>query len=356
MIKLLQELFYKEKQENCGILIISPENRRYFTSFDSSDGFLCVCRNDAVFFTDSRYIEAANEKITACRSEEPDNVYKCISRFFSSHGVNEFVVENSRITLSQFENLQKNIPNMSVNSGSYLDSCIHALRCIKTDSEVECIVTAQRIAEKAFEHILSFIKVGKTEKEIQLELDYYMLSNGAEALSFDTIAVSGANSSKPHGVPSDKKTEDGDFITLDFGAVYNGYHSDMTRTVAVGNVNDRQKLVYETVIKAKNTAEAMIKAGVSARDADKAARDITEQNGFGSFFRHGTGHGVGIEIHEFPNLSPKSDYILQKGNIVTVEPGIYIPGEFGVRVEDMVLVEQNGCKKLTNAPEQLIIL
>ena len=183
-----------------------------------------------------------------------------------------------------------------------------------------------------------------------------LLRNGAEALSFDTIAVSGKNSSMPHGVPTDKTVEDGDFITLDFGAVVDGYHSDMTRTVAVGYVTEEQERVYDTVLKAQQASLDVIRAGISCFDADKAARDIITDAGYGDYFGHGTGHGVGIEIHELPNLSPRSTAILEKGNIVTVEPGIYLPGKFGVRIEDMVFVTENGCKNLTSSQKSLIVL
>jgi Xaa-Pro aminopeptidase len=233
---------------------------------------------------------------------------------------------------------------------------INGLRSIKTENEVESIVKAQRIAEDAFNHILKFIKVGVTEKEIALELDFYMLRNGGEGLSFETIAVSGKNSSMPHGVPCDKKVENGDFITMDFGTIINGYHSDMTRTVAVGFATDEMKNVYDAVLKAQKNCLDNIKAGISCKDGDMFARSVINDSGYGKYFTHSTGHGVGVEIHEFPNLSPASDSILQVGNIVTVEPGIYIPGKFGVRIEDMALITENGCRNLTNAPKELIIL
>ena len=218
------------------------------------------------------------------------------------------------------------------------------------------IIKAQRIAEAAFEHILTFIKEGVTEKEVALELDYYMLSHGADGLSFETIAVSGKNSSKPHGVPSDKKIEKGDFVTMDFGAVVEGYHSDMTRTVAVGFVTDEQKNVYETVLKAQEAAQAAASSGVCCADVDKAARDVIENAGYGEYFNHSTGHGVGVEIHEYPRLSTVCKAILSVGNVVTDEPGIYIPEKFGVRIEDMLLITENGCENLTRAPKELIIL
>ena len=183
-----------------------------------------------------------------------------------------------------------------------------------------------------------------------------MLSHGAEALSFETIAISGANTSKPHGVPTEKKIEDGDFVTMDYGAVVNGYHSDMTRTVAVGHVSDEQKKIYDIVLKAQLASLEILRSGLKCSDGDKAARDVITEAGYGEFFRHSTGHGVGIEIHEKPNLSPKSVTTLRTGNIVTVEPGIYIPGKFGVRIEDMALITENGCQNLTNAAKELVIL
>ena len=183
-----------------------------------------------------------------------------------------------------------------------------------------------------------------------------MLGHGAEALSFETIAISGANTSKPHGVPTEKKVEKGDFVTMDYGAVVNGYHSDMTRTVAVGSINDEQRRVYNTVLEAQFATLEIIKSGLKCSDGDKAARDVITEAGYGDFFRHSTGHGVGIEIHEKPNLSPKSVATLRPGNIVTVEPGIYIPEKFGVRIEDMALITENGCENLTKAPKELIIL
>ena len=241
-------------------------------------------------------------------------------------------------------------------SSEKTDAAINFFRRKKSEEEKNCILKAQAIAEKAFDHILGFISTEKTEKDIALELDFFMLRNGAEATSFDTIAVSGANSSMPHGVPSDKKICNGDFITLDYGAVINGYHSDMTRTVAVGSVSTKMAEVYETVLNAQLASLASLRDGISGIDADKAARDIIANAGYGEFFGHGTGHGVGIEIHEEPRLSPKSDKILCKGDVVTVEPGIYLPGEFGVRIEDMAFITENGYENLTKSPKNLIII
>lgn len=339
-------------------LIITPENRRYFTEFNSSDGFLLITRKDSIFYTDSRYIEAAEKTIKCCQVCEGKDVFKQIKDYLNERNLKSIALEASGITVAQYSRLKANdnLNNFDLICDNALDTAISTFRQVKNRAETDKIIKAQKIAEKAFLHILDFIKVGRTEKEIQLELDFFMLKNGAEALSFDTIVVSGVNSSMPHGVPGDKKIENGDFITMDFGAVVDGYHSDMTRTVAVGFVTDEQHSVYNTVLEAQKATLDCLKSGVSCFDADKRARDIITNAGYGENFGHGTGHGVGIEIHEMPNLSPKSSMILQTGNIVTVEPGIYLPEKFGVRIEDMAYITDSGCENLTNAEKSLIIL
>ena len=355
MMNNLQQVL-KDKGNGYCALIISPENRKYFTGFDSSDGFLLVSADRAVFITDGRYIEAAEKQISACEVMLLGKTYPQIATILNKMNCRHLLVESTRMTVSTYNSLKGVLKNISISTDTTLDTIINSLRSIKTRNEVESIIKAQRIAEKAFEHILKFIKVGVTEKEIALELDFFMLRNGGEGLSFETIAVSGANSSMPHGVPSNKKIENGDFLTLDFGTIINGYHSDMTRTVAVGFATDEMKNVYDTVLKAQNNCLENIRAGVSCKDGDEFARSVIRDCGYGQYFTHSTGHGVGVEIHEFPNLSPASDSILQVGNIVTVEPGIYIPEKFGVRIEDMALITENGCENLTNAPKNLIIL
>lgn len=337
-------------------LIISPENRFYFTGFESSDGYLLVSGDGAVFITDGRYIEAAQMKAKGCKVVLQEKKASQIRDILVSLGAKSVAVEADRMTLSEYALFASALEGIEIIADGSLDSEINSLRSVKTPEEVEKIKTAQAIAEKAFEHILGFIKVGRTEKEIALELDYYMLSHGAQGISFETIAVSGTKSSMPHGVPDEKPIENGDFVTMDFGAVYEGYHSDMTRTVAVGSASDEMKEVYYTVLKAQENAIAAITAGLSCKEADAAARSVIESAGYGKYFTHSTGHGVGVEIHESPNLSHISDKALKIGNIVTVEPGIYIPKKFGVRIEDMVLVRENGCENLTKAPKELIIL
>lgn len=338
-----------------GYVITSPENRRYFTSFDSSDGYLLVTRDECVFLTDSRYIEAAQNIAKDCTEIAMlVSLSEQLPEYIKKLGINKLFTEAEKLTVYDFEKI-KSVSGCET-LAEKTDEAVSTLRRIKSQEEKNLIISAQKIAEKAFDHILGFISTDKTEKEIALELDFFMLRNGASAVSFETIAVSGKNSSMPHGVPSDKKIENGDFITLDFGAVYGGYHSDMTRTLAVGCISDKQAQVYETVLNAQLASLNTLKAGVSGIDADKAARDVIRNAGYGDFFGHGTGHGVGIEIHEAPRLSTKSKAILEAGDVVTVEPGIYLPGEFGVRIEDMAFITENGYENLTTTQKSLIIL
>lgn len=349
---MLSEFINKLPKNVDGALIVSPESRRYFTGFNASDGFLFITKSGSVFLTDSRYIEAAKNKIICCEVEEQKGKLMDYAKRFNCKVL---AVEADRLTVTQLKNLRKTLHGIKLTTVG-TDKIIDSFRAVKNEAEIENICKAQRIAEAAFDHILGFIKVGVTEKEVALELDHYMLSHGADGLSFETIAISGANTSKPHGVPTDKKIEHGDFVTMDYGAVVNGYHSDMTRTVAVGAASDEQKKIYKIVFEAQLAVLRVLKNGVKCSDADKAARDVITEAGYGEYFRHSAGHGVGIEIHEKPFISPKSTATLRSGNVVTDEPGIYIPGKFGVRIEDMALITENGCKNLTKAPKELIII
>lgn len=337
-------------------LIFSEENRLYFTQFPSSDGALVVFSDNALFFTDSRYTEAAAKCIGDDLVLDSSNLYEKLSGLFEEKGVKKVALENDKITLAQFEELKEKLPSVEFVTTGELSSAVEEIRIVKEESEIEKIKAAQKIAEDAFSHIITFIKEGMTEKEISLELDFYMLSHGAEALSFETIAVAGKNSSMPHGVPGDYKVQKGDFITMDYGAVVDGYHSDMTRTVCLGEPTEKMREVYNTVLEAQKKGLEALHDGISGVDADKAAREVIENAGYGKNFGHGLGHGVGVEIHEAPRLSPKAPHTLKSGHVVTVEPGIYLPGEFGVRIEDMAIITDDGCINLTSCPKELIIL
>lgn len=336
-------------------LITSQANRRYLTDFDSSDGFLIITRKKCVFLTDSRYIEAAEQKSENCdETVLLKSVSEQLPREIKKLGVSVVYTEEKGLTVSDYAFLKK-ITDAEVRAEK-ADAAVTLMRRHKRECEKERITEAQRIAEKAYKHILTFIRPGVTEKDIRLELEYFMLKNGADALSFDTIAISGANTSKPHGVPTVKAIESGDFVTMDYGALVGGYHSDMTRTVAVGSVSDSQAQVYETVLKAQLACLEVYRAGIACERADAAAREVIEQAGYGRFFGHGTGHGVGIDIHEAPSVSPNSKETLESGDVVTAEPGIYLPGKFGVRIEDMVYITNDGCENLTKCEKSLTIL
>ena len=354
MINRIQE-FLKGKAD--AALIVSEENVRYFTSFTSSNGYLLITKDKSVFMTDSRYIEAAEKTIKAVDEiKEIKSVRESLAPLIRSLGIKSIAVEQSRMTLADLELFRKEFEETEFVTSAILDDEINLIRAVKTEEEKVKIEKAQRIAEKAFDRILNFIKPGMTEREISLELDYTKLKGGAEALSFDTIAVAGAKTSMPHGVPDNNIVKSGDFITLDFGAVFDGYHSDMTRTFAVGQVSDKQIDVYNTVLEAQLKGMEIIKAGALCKDVDEAARNVIKSKGYGDFFGHGYGHGVGIEIHEYPRLSPKSEAVLEVGHVVTAEPGIYIPGEFGVRIEDMVMVTETGYYNFTKSEKKLIVI
>ena len=352
---MLDKLIFSLPSRVDGVLIVSETNRRYFTSFPSSDGILLATKNGSVFLTDSRYIEEAQNVVKCCEVAELKKVSEQLPELCESFGVKTLMVESERLTVNQLKMYRKILKGIMITTVG-TDEIIDSIRIVKTEEELQSVIKAQRIAEKAFDHILGFIREGVTEREIALELDFFMLRNGAEAISFETIAVSGANSSKPHGVPTDKKVQSGDFITMDYGAVVNGYHSDMTRTVAVGEVSDKQVEVYNTVLEAQLRALATLREGVKCSEVDLAARGYITEKGYGDYFRHSTGHGVGIEIHEKPALSPKNDKKLQCGNIVTIEPGIYIPGEFGVRIEDLAVITGKSCENLTKITKELVKL
>lgn len=347
--------FFADNGSAC--LIMSEENICYFTAFHSSNGYLVVTKDKSYFLTDSRYIEAAQNKITTCDEILLlRNMKQDVSELLKKLGVTVLHLESERTTVARYKEIAEAMDFAETVCDGKLDTAIDEIRKVKTQQQVDAIVKAQRISERAFAHILSFISTEKTEKEVALELEYFMLKNGADALSFETIAVSGKNSSLPHGVPSDKKIERGDFITMDYGAVVDFYHSDMTRTVAVGEVSSKQAEVYETVLKAQLAGLEKIRAGVVCNEVDAVSREIIKNAGYGEYFGHGLGHGVGVEIHELPTLNPTGKETLKAGHIVTVEPGIYLPGEFGVRIEDMALVTEDGCINLTECEKKLIVL
>lgn len=336
--------------------ITSDINRRYFTGMKSSAGLLLIFKDSAYLLIDFRYIEKARNTVKNCEVIEQNDLKEQIAALMKRHNAHTIAVESADMTLKQMAFYEKKFPEFEFIKGNELSDNIFKLRTVKTDDEIEKIKTAQKIAEKAFDEVLNFIRPGASEREISLCLDEYMLRNGAEALSFETIALTGKNTSMPHGVPSECIVKSGDLVLMDFGAVYDGYHSDMTRTVCVGKSTERIEKVYGIVLEAQLKALDTVRAGITGEELDKSARDVIKAAGFGKAFGHSLGHGVGMEIHEFPTASEKSETILEKNMVVTIEPGIYLPEEFGVRIEDFVAVTENSCDNLTKCPKNLITL
>ena len=353
-IKKLQQQLKKDT----AAFIFGEANRAYFSGVFASDAVLLITKSGAYYLTDSRYTEAISKKADGFCVLAPRVHSDEIVRILVEQNVKTLLADLTYIPTSYFLSLGKKLEgNGIVLSHEYeLDGAVTAMRAEKNETEKEKIRLSQEITDKTFSYILPRITEGRTEREIALDMEFFARKNGSEGIAFDFIVVSGENSSLPHGVPTDRKIHKGDFITMDFGCKTEGYRSDMTRTVALGEVSDFQRSVYETVLKAQKAALKVIKAGVTGAEADKAARDVIAAAGYGEHFGHALGHGVGLEIHESPNLSPRNSAPLKVGNIVTVEPGIYLEGKFGVRIEDMVAVTDLGYDNFTKSNKELIIL
>ncbi len=351
-----EKLFAAIPQEIGAVLITSDVNRRYFTGMKSSAGTVIAFRDKAYLIIDSRYFEKASKTVAGAEVVLQEKLFEQVNGLLKKHGAKTLAIESQTVTVSELNMYKKLITEAEIVSDSSLSEAINGLRIVKTRDEIEKMIKAQRIAEAAFEDVLNFIKPGVTEREIGLRLDFYMLSHGADDLSFETIALTGANTSMPHGVPEQTVVQPNSFVLMDYGATFDGYHSDMTRTVCVGKPTEKMEFVYNTVLKAQVEAINAVKAGISGAELDKISRDIIANAGYGKEFGHSLGHGVGLEIHEAPNAAPSSKYIFKENMIVTVEPGIYIPDEFGVRIEDFVVVTENGCENMTLANKSLISL
>lgn len=333
--------------EDEAVFITSYPNIFYYSGFKSEDGALIITKDSSILLTDSRYTIQAkiqSPSYEVCDISNTESIIKSLKQEI-------LCIEEDFVTVSQFSRLQGYGKKLKPFSKT-----IKSPRRVKDKEEILKISKAEELGDEAFSYVLDFIKPGKSEKEIAIELEFFMKKNGAEKLSFDTICASGVRSAMPHGVASDKIIENGDFLTLDFGCVLDGYCSDMTRTVVIGKSSQRHKEIYEIVLKAQETALGILKAGISGKEADEAARNIIESYGYKDNFGHGTGHSVGVEIHELPSLSPKSEDILEIGNVVSVEPGIYIEGFGGVRIEDLVQIGDKNALNLTKSQKDLLII
>lgn len=353
------------KQLSCdfqldALLITDPYNIRYLSGFRGGEGALYISKNQNVLITDSRYTEQA-EKESEFEVIEENNKHnrmqiltECIQK--EKNGLNQSFsmgYEDDYMVCSELAKLREKLP---VTKWAPLKHHINDLRRIKTKEEIDFLAKAESIGDYAFSQIIKVLKPGMTELEVAATLEYHMKMAGAEDLSFSTIVASGIHSSMPHAIPDEKKLEYGDFLTMDFGCKYKGYCSDMTRTVVIGKASEKQREVYQVVLNAQLAALDSLCAGKTGKEIDAVARTIIEKEGYGKYFGHGLGHSVGLYIHENPRLSPSDNTVLEEGMIETVEPGIYIPGFGGVRIEDMVVVTKNGCRNLASSPKELIEL
>ena len=337
-----------------GLLLTSRYSRHYGAEFDIAEGVAIVTKAGCRYFTDSRYIESAQAGLKGFEVMDVAGVgyFKRLNDAIADFGVTTLGFEETYLTVAEFTGYEKNLNAKLVPFNKEISS----FRAVKEDWELENLRKAQKIADKAFAEVLPRIKTGMSELELQAELIYCMYKNGAHGLSFDPIIVSGPNSSMPHGVAGERKIQDGDFITMDFGVLYNGYCSDMTRTVAVGYATEEMKTVYNTVLAAQLAGLAITKAGVPGKDIDAAARQVIVDAGYGPYFGHGYGHSVGLEIHEAPSPAGKNDQPMPLYAVASAEPGIYLPGKFGVRIEDCVIYTEDGYENLATSPKELIIL
>ncbi|OLO42854.1 Xaa-Pro dipeptidase [Alkalihalophilus pseudofirmus] len=350
----LQKLRTTFKEQGIdGLLIASTYNRRYMTSFTGTAGVALVSEKEAKFITDFRYVEQAKAQATGFEVvQHTGPIFEEVAKQASNMGIGRLGFESDHTTYQTFEIYQKQIQGELVP----VSGVIEKLRLLKDENEIQIITAAAEIADAAFDHITKYIRPGITELDVANELEFFMRKQGAASSSFDIIVASGLRSALPHGVASEKVIAKGELVTLDFGAYYKGYCSDITRTLAVGQINDELRKIYDTVLEAQKRGMEGIKPGLTGKQADALTRDYITEQGYGDYFGHSTGHGLGMEVHEGPALSMKSDTVLEPGMIVTVEPGIYISGVGGTRIEDDTLITENGNRSFTKSTKELLIV
>ena len=352
-IKRIQDIL----DEKSAALVVSGTDLRYLSGMPCDDaGMLLILKNSAHLIIDFRYIEVAQTAVyEGVEVILQGKTYEQIGEILDKEQITVLMLEDSA-TIEELNTLMKKYPDRSFVTDDTISEICREARAVKRQDEIDCIRRAQAITDKAFQNILNFIRPGITEIELAARLEYEMRMLGSEGPAFSTISIAGKNTSKPHGVPGDYTIQTGDFVTMDYGAKSGGYCSDMTRTVAVGSISEKQELVYATVLKAHNEAKKAARAGLTGKEVDAVARDIIYGAGFEGTFGHSLGHSLGLDIHERPMASPAYEKVLPEGAVVTIEPGIYLAGEFGVRIENMVLLRKDGCVDLTASPTDLIRL
>ena len=338
-----------------GLLLTSRYSRHYCAEFDIAEGVAIVTKAGCRYFTDSRYIESAENNIKGFEVLEmnmQNNYIKRLNDAIADFGVTKLGFEEYSITYAEYAYYNDKLNAELV---PYYKK-INGFRDVKEEWELDLMRKAQVITDKAFAEVCGRIKAGMTELELQAELIYCLYKNGATGLAFDPIVVSGPNTSLPHGVAGERVICEGDFVTMDFGAQYMGYCADMTRTVAVGYATEEMEKIYNIVLEAQLAGLAVTKAGVIGQDVDAAARKVITDAGYGEYFGHGYGHGVGLEVHEEPSPSGRNDQPIPAGAVCSAEPGIYLPGKFGVRIEDVTIYKEDGHENITASPKNLIIV
>ncbi len=352
--------FYKilQRENLDGIFLVSAPNIRYLSGYTGVDSYAVISPEGNVFITDYRYIEQAQKE---CKGYDvllhhsPDRKMTDILRDYCyGKGIKRLAFEKKYVSFELYETLQEKIGD----TAELIPAArlVEELRAVKDSREQGYLKRACAITDRTFEGILGIIEPGMTEKEIALEIQYLLGISGADDRAFDIIVAAGKNGSLPHAIPSECSVQEGDLITMDFGALYKGFHADMTRTIVIGRPSEKQRDVYNTVKKAQGAALAEVKAGVSVKSLDGISTDIIAAAGYEEHMGRGLGHGIGLMIHEEPFVSSNRDSVLEAGNVITIEPGIYIPGWGGVRIEDSVIVKEDGYEVITNSTKELVIL
>lgn len=337
-----------------GLLVTSNFNRRYISGFTGTSGVALITETKAVLITDFRYVDQATEQaVNYLIIKHESSLIEEIANQINVLGIEKLGFEKTDVSYAQYEDYKTHFTSTTLVP---ISDMIENLRLIKADHEIKILKDAAKIADSAFEHIITYIKPGLTELDVSNELEFFMRKQGAISSSFDIIVASGIRSALPHGVATKKVIKNGELVTLDFGAFYKGYCSDITRTVAVGKPSSELEKIYYTVLEAQARGMNGIKPGMTGKQADALTRDYITEQGYGDYFGHSTGHGLGMEVHEGPGLSMKSATILEPGMVVTVEPGIYISGVGGTRIEDDTLITETGNETLTYATKELLII
>ncbi len=353
MSKIEQVRQYLREHHIDALLLTNPKNVRYMTGFTGTSGIAVISQQDAWFITDFRYTEQATAQIDGYTIvEQEKTMEEELHKQFKLRDIQSLAFEQDYVTYAMYETYKNKFSiNLVPTTG-----VIEQLRVVKTDEEIDVLREAGEIADKAFEHIVEFVRPGMKEIDVANELEMHMRSLGATSSSFDIIVASGKRSALPHGVASEKVIENGELVTMDFGALYKGYCSDITRTVAIGDISEQLREIYDIVLTSQEIGVEHIRPGMTGREADALTRDYIADKGYGAYFGHSTGHGIGLEVHEEPRLSAVSDTVLTKGMIVTVEPGIYLPSVGGCRIEDDLVMTEKGNERLTTSTKELIMI